>query len=109
MFAWYAASDVCYAFLSDLGPADTVAPLEPMSKFTACRWFTRGWTLQELIAPKVLEFYDKEWTMRGTKADFRKELEAITGIDGQILCDGAVLADITVARRMSWAANRRTT
>ncbi|PMD32713.1 HET-domain-containing protein [Hyaloscypha variabilis F] len=109
MFAWYAASDVCYVFLSDLGPVDTIDPLEPMPKFAACRWFTRGWTLQELIAPKVVEFYDKEWTLRGTKCSLVRALEAITGIDGQVLRDSTVLADIPVARRMSWAANRKTT
>jgi hypothetical protein len=80
-----------------------------MPKFAACRWFTRGWTLQELIAPEVVEFYNKEWTLRGTKAGLSKALEAVTGIDGQVLRDSTILADVPVARRMSWAANRRTT
>lgn len=42
MFAWYAASAVCYSFLLDLGPTDVVDPLKPMPKFAACSWFTRG-------------------------------------------------------------------
>ena len=109
MFAWYAASEVCYAFLSDLGSTDAVDPLEPVPKLAACRWFSRGWTLQELIAPEVLEFYDKDWILRGTKDSLSKALEAITGIDNQVLRDNAVLTDIPVARRMSWAASRRTT
>jgi hypothetical protein len=60
MFEWYGASDVCYVFLSDMGTSDAVDPLGLMPRFGACRWFTRGWTLQELISPKELEFYDKE-------------------------------------------------
>lgn len=109
MFAWYAASDACYAFLTDLDPMDTANPPEPLLKFAACRWFSRGRTLQELIAPKVVEFYNKDWTLYGTKVGLSKMLEAITGIDGQVLRASAVLADIPVARRTSWAANRRTT
>lgn len=109
MFAWYAESAVCYVFLSDIGAADAIDPLEPMPEFAASRWFTRGWTLQELIAPKVVEFYDQEWTLRGTKGGLSKVLERITLIDGQVLRDSSVLADIPVARRMSWAATRVTT
>ena len=60
-------------------------------------------------SPEVVEFYDKEWTLRGTKASLSKALEAVTGIDGQVLRDSTILADVPVARRMSWAANRRTT
>ena len=109
MFAWYAESAVCYVFLSDIGAADAIDPLEPTPEFAASRWFTRGWTLQELIAPKVVEFYDQEWTLRGTKGGLAKVLETITRIDGQVLRDSSVLADIPVARRMSWAATRVTT
>jgi hypothetical protein len=109
MFAWYEASDVCYVFLSDLGSVDPVDPLKPMPKFAASRWFTRGWTLQELIAPKEVEFYDREWTLRGTRIGLVQALETITRIDGQVLRDSTILADIPVARRMSWAANRNTT
>ena len=60
-------------------------------------------------SPEVVEFYDKEWTLRGAKASLSKALEAVTGIDGQVLRDSTILADVPVARRMSWAANRRTT
>lgn len=82
MFAWYAESVVCYALLSDIGAADAIDPLEPTPEFAASRWFTRGWTLQELIMPKVVEFYDQDWTLYGTKEGLAKVLEAITRIDG---------------------------
>jgi hypothetical protein len=80
-----------------------------MPKFAACQWFTRGWTLQEPITLEMVEFYDKEWTLRGTKAGLSKALEAVTGIDGQVLHDNTVLTDVPVVKRMSWAANGRTT
>lgn len=55
MFAWYRDSNVCYAFLSDFDPRqDSVS-------FSDCRWFTRGWTLQELIAPRTILFFDAAW------------------------------------------------
>ncbi|KFY10405.1 hypothetical protein V491_07660 [Pseudogymnoascus sp. VKM F-3775] len=109
MFKWYAASVVCYAYLSDLNPEDMVDGKGPSSRFAKSRWFTRGWTLQELIAPKSVEFYDREWRFRGSKAVLSKSISAITGIDCEVLHDSSALFGIPVARRMSWAANRQTT
>ncbi|KAF4630848.1 hypothetical protein G7Y89_g7287 [Cudoniella acicularis] len=62
MFQWYAYSTVCYAYLSDLGDEDSVVDSwgGAMIKFAQSCWFTRGWTLQELIAPKIVEFYDSD-------------------------------------------------
>jgi hypothetical protein len=57
--------------------------------------------LQELIALEVAEFRDKGWTLRGTKAGLSRALEAVTGIDGQVLRDSTVLADAPVVRRIS--------
>jgi hypothetical protein len=73
-----------------------------------CRWFTRGWTLQELIAPKVVEFYSSDWQKIATKEEICGLLSSITGID-EVILRGADLADVSVARRMSWASGRRTT
>ncbi|KAK4227741.1 HET domain-protein, partial [Podospora fimiseda] len=74
-----------------------------------CRWFTRGWTLQELIAPKRLGFYDKDWKFQGEKSDLSEVLSEITGIGKEVLMDEAMLGTVSVARRMSWASKRRTT
>jgi len=76
--------------------------------FKSSRWFTRGWDLQELIAPVVVEFYAQDWSAIGTKSDLRQELTLITGIDLQVL-GGAELSACNVAERMSWAAFRETT
>jgi len=62
MFKWYEKAGVCYAFLSDLPPRS-------LGSLGSCRWFTRGWTLQELLAPRRLEFYDEAWSYVGAKRD----------------------------------------
>jgi hypothetical protein len=108
MFQWYASVAVCYAYLADLNPEDHVDG-EESSQFVQGRWFTRGWTLQESIAPKVVEFYDRDWKFRGTKVSLSQAVSAATGIDDEMLCDISALFDIPVARRMSWAAQRQTT
>jgi hypothetical protein len=77
-------------------------------RFKASRWFTRGWTLQELIAPPFVEFYAEDWTEIGTRSSHRKELSIITGIDIRVL-GGANPAICNVAERFSWAASRATT
>ncbi|KAK1750038.1 heterokaryon incompatibility protein-domain-containing protein [Echria macrotheca] len=113
MFNWYRRSKVCYVYLNDWLPDTendwgTLARLGPPP-----RWFTRGWTLQELIAPIEVEFYDMSWTFRGTKSDLfvAGELSRITGIDGSILQNGseANLRRTCIGQRMSWAALRQTT
>lgn len=105
MFGWYKNALLCFAFLSDL-PVD--CQIEVSEDFRKCRWFTRGWTLQELIAPANVMFFDKEWNLKGTKEDLSKEIEDITGIDEWVLNDSTSLSTIPIAKRMSWAANRRT-
>jgi hypothetical protein len=69
----------------------------------------QGWTLQELIAPPNLIFFDKEWNFRGTKLDLDAEIEEITRIDQWILNGLNPLSSIVLAKRMSWAAGRETT
>lgn len=76
--------------------------------FENSRWFTRGWTLQELIAPPIVEFYSSDWREIGTKFSLRKVINKVTGIDIRVL-EGADPSICHVAERMSWAASRRTT
>jgi hypothetical protein len=98
MFRWYRELVKCYCYLCDL----------PDVPFAESRWLTRGWTLQEMIAPEELEFYDKEWRFRGTKSELVDELEAITKVDKNILQGGSLRLK-SIAKRRSWAANRVTT
>ncbi|KAK7734230.1 hypothetical protein SLS53_007878 [Cytospora paraplurivora] len=110
MFYWYKESSICFAYLSDL-PINNFEHAESKTAdlMKDCKWFTRGWTLQELIAPEELDFYDQEWNFRGSKKILRRELSRITGIDVDILEDPELLPTIPVGRRMSWASARRTT
>ncbi|KAM7212849.1 Heterokaryon incompatibility protein (HET) domain containing protein [Rhypophila decipiens] len=103
MFAWYQRAEVCYAYLSDLAPTDST---EGMAK---CRWFGRGWTLQELIAPASVKFYDKTWACRGAKADLSDLIVQTTKIDAEVLRGTKGLEAFPVARKMGWASYRTTT
>ncbi|KAI0392108.1 HET-domain-containing protein [Xylariaceae sp. FL0594] len=109
MFRWYRESAVCFAHLEQLQPdplRERAARLQ--GDFAACAWFRRGWTLQELIAPSKVEFYDRGWSIRGTKAELIDTLHAITGVSTRVLTNSYLLGEIPVATRMSWAAGRQT-
>jgi len=115
MFEWYKKATVCYTYLGDLRSSPNGNPESESAKgqlradLGLCRWFKRGWTLQELIAPKMVEFYDRSWTKRGTKDSLRHEIAHITNIDLAVLSDSEQLSTLPVARKMSWAASRQTT
>lgn len=106
MFAWYRKAAVCFVYLSDL-PAHQ--PEFPDPLLPGCRWFTRGWTLQELIAPRTLVFYDSQWNAHGGKRLRSYEIQEITGIDLTVLENSEFLRSMPVGRMMSWAAKRQTT
>lgn len=104
MYRWYQRSEICYVFISDLPSS---ASLE--DALQRCRWFTRGWTLQELIAPRNIIFFDQDWNSIGSKLDLMDRLTRITGISKGILDGSESLSSVAVARKMSWAAHRETT
>ncbi|KAI1856838.1 hypothetical protein JX265_011479 [Neoarthrinium moseri] len=108
MFTWYKQSKICLAFLAGFeGPLDP-RPEKQKERLKGCRWFTRGWTLQELIAPEHVIFYDQNWVKIGSKAGLADALKDITGIDGDALQGKKPLSSFTVARKMHWAAQRKT-
>ncbi|KFY04166.1 hypothetical protein O988_00955 [Pseudogymnoascus sp. VKM F-3808] len=108
MYRWYAEAHICYAFLSDVDVDDiTSSPGEDV--FVKSMWFSRGWTLQELLAPEHVTFYNASWHEIGTKASLRVAISAATQIDVAVLEPGANLEDYSIARRMSWASRRVTT
>jgi Heterokaryon incompatibility protein (HET) len=108
MFDLYRKSFACYAFLSDLSPAT-----ETEFGLGHCRWFTRGWTLQELIAPTAIRFYDSAWRFRGTRSDLCEMISNITHIDTTYLRNTSQIQDLLrithAAVKLSWMANRHTT
>jgi hypothetical protein len=103
MFDWYAASVVCYAYLSD------VIETDGGPSFEKSRCVTRGWTLQELIAPTDVVFFDSNWTRLGMKLEISGFLSIVTGIDTDILLQPARLQSCCIAKKMSWAAHRKMT
>ncbi|KAL1948068.1 hypothetical protein VTO73DRAFT_12143 [Trametes versicolor] len=107
MYEWYRLSDMCYVYLADVPDGDV--PQEDESEFRESRWHGRGWTLQELIAPERIIFLTRTWSFLGTKIGLAKTLERITGVDFGILTGWTTLDSVSVARRMSWAAERKTT
>jgi len=114
MFRWYQQAAGCYAYIEDInvGSETWVEGLisdEDKQQLARSRWFTRGWTLQELLAPKDVWFYGKEWRYLGKKSSLCVELERITGINVNVLSGKSDLSDESVAKRMSWMAVRTTT
>jgi len=112
MFRWYRDAQKCYVYLSDVSSSVAVGAQDSATAweaaFRASRWFTRGWTLQELIAPTTLEFYSREGTWLGNKQSLEHQLCDITGIPARAL-RGTPLSDFTIAEREAWAHNRQTT
>lgn len=105
MYNWYRGSQVCYAYLSDVLSSEN--PESEGSSFRKSRWFTRGWTLQELLAPLHVTFFGADWTEIGTKSSLRAVITELTRIDHRTLLVN-VTENISVAQRMSWAADRET-
>ncbi|KAF0330663.1 hypothetical protein GQ607_002067 [Colletotrichum asianum] len=102
MYAWYRNSAVCIAHIEDFHGDD-------IDQATATnRWFTRGWTLQELIAPKDVIFYSGDWEEIGDKKKNSRRLEEITSIDRQVLLASRDLEDVSVAEKMKWISYRTT-
>ncbi|KAL6866994.1 ankyrin repeat-containing domain protein [Trichoderma novae-zelandiae] len=98
MYQWYGEAEVCYGYLADV--PSTVG-------FAESRWFTRGWTLQELIAPETMIFLDEAWNELGTRETLKQEISTRTGIPLSVL-SGSDLQAMSIAQKMSWAASRKT-
>jgi hypothetical protein len=112
MFRWYQNAAKCYVYLSDVSTkkrkADSISvefTWEPA--FRSSRWFTRGWTLQELLAPNIVEFFSQEWERLGDKMSLRPLINKVTGIACEAL-DGAPLSRFSVDERLRWKGDRQT-
>ena len=103
MYRYYTLARVCYVYLHD------VPSHEHHKRFRTSRWHSRGWTLQELIAPATVFFLSAEWDLLGTKLDFAQILTDVTKIPEDVLTLEMEVRDISIAQRMSWAARRQTT
>ena len=102
MFRWYKRARACLVYLYDYEE-------RPGREFTDSEWFKRGWTLQELVAPSQVEFFDMNWKFIGAKRDLIEPLEERTKIDQGVLRNRYHVELYSVAERMSWFGNRETT
>jgi len=125
MFRYYQEAAICYAYLSDVPGARLRQPTaqetdsetrevidgETEAAVRRSRWFTRGWTLQELIAPRDVHFFAMDWTPIGRKLDHRFALlvHEITGVGMSTLRGSSDLEELSIATRMRWASARATT
>ncbi|OCK72880.1 hypothetical protein K432DRAFT_252461, partial [Lepidopterella palustris CBS 459.81] len=110
MFRWYRNATRCYVYLSDVrspsfGTRDEIRSWD--SDFWKCKWFTRGWTLQELLAPRSVEFFSDEGKRLGDKISLKQQIHEITGIPESVL-NGDPLSQFSVNERMSWINPRQT-
>ena len=127
MYRWYEDSTVCFAFLNDVRcprmtdtwfcseaevATETLKANSALSvrsqRFANSRWFTRGWTLQELIAPNAIRFFNQAYNFVGFKYELAQTIMLRTGIDSAILQKRASISGISIAQRMSWAAGTKT-
>jgi len=90
-------------------PDANLEPEQHYRSFKRSEWFLRGWTLQELLTPREMRFYDIKWELIGPKRDLLKCISEITGISPLVLHDREAIRFVSVAERMSWASKRTTT
>jgi hypothetical protein len=114
MFRWYQRANRCYVYLSDVelkNQNDIKNALQGQDRwkqdFGKSRWFTRCWTLQELLAPASVEFFSSNHKRLGNKEELLEDISRITGIPRKVLCDQRTISDFDVKQRMAWACNRR--
>jgi hypothetical protein len=112
MFRWYQDAVECYVYLSDVSTSDVISlassQLPGGSPLRQSRWFTRGWTLQGLLAPSSVKFFSKECDWIGDKSTLELHISNITGIAVKAL-QGTPMSQFSLDERISWASGRQTT
>lgn len=105
MYRWYQGAQICYAYLADVHNDHQLWDTTAEEAFSKSRWFTRGWTLQELLAPKNVVFYEQNWRKLGSKSNLIAQISLATGIQQDHIHN---INGASVAQKMSWASKRQT-
>ncbi|KAJ4332642.1 hypothetical protein N0V95_009612 [Ascochyta clinopodiicola] len=112
MFRWYQRASKCYVYLSDVSVPENLDAetfqITWLEAFRRSRWFTRGWTLQELLAPASVEFFSKEGKRLGSKISLKQEVCRSARLPAEVL-RGQSLSKFSVEERLGWASTRTTT
>ncbi|THU95196.1 HET-domain-containing protein, partial [Dendrothele bispora CBS 962.96] len=117
MYAFYQNAQICYAFLRDVSTAQVFEELDSgdlKMEVEESEWFQRGWTLQELLAPKDVIFFDKDWKEIGRRSALTDEpytdvISLRTGIPEPVLEGRVPLQDVDMVKRLCWSVDRQTT
>ena len=129
MFKWYANAEECYVYMRDVPSLEQAPPDLFWRSFDSSDWFNRGWTLQEMLAPATVVFCTSKWEVFGhmqtnagkkqylglgpfsdaLRFELNERISQITGVQMQYLSGSESIESASIARRMSWAANRKTT
>ncbi|KAK3214017.1 hypothetical protein GRF29_28g1768088 [Pseudopithomyces chartarum] len=107
MWKWYTSSALCMVYLWDVESPSSAE--QPRKAIGDSEWFTRGWTLQELLAPQQMRLYDREWRIIGTRHKLADRITRRTGIEPRFFGNIDLVKGASVARRLFWAAGRTTT
>jgi len=112
MFRWYRNAAQCYVYLSDVSAFSSGDKREARSllwdsEFRNSEWFTRGWTLQELLAPRVVDFFSRNWHKLGDRVSLKSQIHEVTTIPHEVL-KGSPLFQFSVNERFRWRQNQHT-
>lgn len=124
MFKWYQDSRICLVYMFDVNLASSRAKITPgtwhasesdalpdttRQEFEESKWFTRGWTLQELLAPSNTIYLSKTWEVIGTNVTLEADVSAAAKIPASIIRLKLRMKNAPVVEKMSWASRRITT
>ena len=109
MYSWYKGSRSCYVYMDDVPTAEEATKQTIEQAFRQSKWWTRGWTLQELLASNTVRFYDRAWNKLGDKDSLLKIIAETSGINTVYLAEPYRIAFASIATKMSWISRRETT
>ena len=109
MFSWYQSASICFVYLHDTSTGNPWFERtgDPLVLRQTPGWFTRGWTLQELLAPSKILFFDQHWNYLGDRTELSRVIHKVTNIPLDVLCGKDILS-YSYGDRLSWAKDRQT-